>query len=304
MKSNKRFKLVLLLMATIAVAACSTAPPSPGLAPDDGMLHTTGMDLTFATEFPVADKADAMARAARALSAGDINRALFFYVRALQFDSRDSGLLTEIGKIHHAQNRPDMAVRAFTLALQIEPDNLAALEGRGLIFLANDRDAPAEADLRRAVAISPRAWRAHNGLGILADQRGDHLVAAAHYDSALDIVPESAILLNNRGYSSFLAGDYRSATSDLHMAAGRYGYKRAWLNLGAVYAHEGRYIPAVDMYLKVLSEAETYNRVAKAAMANNDYEIAQQFLEQALYESPTYFPAAEENLSQLRLLMR
>ncbi len=304
MTSNNRLKLVVLLSAMISVAACSTTPPAPGFAPEYDALHNNGIDVTFATEFPVAGKADAMVRAARALSAGDINRALFFYVRALQFDSRDASLLAEIGKIHHAQNRPDMAIRAFSMALRIDPDNLASLEGRGLIFLANDREAQAETDLRRAVAISPDAWRAHNGLGILADLRGDHLVAAAHYDAALDIVPESPILLNNRGYSSFLSGDYRGATADLHMAAGRYGYKRAWLNLGAVYAHEGRYIPAIDMYLKVLSEAETYNRVAKAAMANHDYEKAEQFLEQALYESPTYFPAAEENLSQLRFLMR
>jgi hypothetical protein len=39
------------------------------------------------------------------------------------------------------------------------------------------------------------------------------------------------------------------------------------------------------MYRKVLSEAETYNRVAEAAMANDDYEIAQQFLEQALFSA-------------------
>ena len=56
------------------------------------------------------------------------------------------------------------------------------------------------------------------------------------------------------------------------------------------------------MYLKVLSEAESYNKVAEAAMANRDYETAQQLLEQAIFESPTYFPAAEENLSQLQLI--
>jgi Flp pilus assembly protein TadD len=286
----------------VVVAACGSTPPASKIVvASDELLHTK-MDLMIATEFPVTGKSDAMTLAGHAWSSGDIDRALFFYVRALQFDQEDAELLTVIGKIHYAQNRPEMAVRAFSMALQADPDNAASLEGRGLILLANDRSELAEADLQRTVKIEPTAWRAHNGLGILADRRGDHTTATRHYDAALIIVPDSAVVLNNRGYSSFLAGDNRSATADLHIAAGQYDYERAWINLGAVYAREGRYIPAVDMYLKVLSEPQTYNKVAEAAIANYDYETAQHLLEKAIYESPTYFPAAEDNLSQLRLL--
>jgi Flp pilus assembly protein TadD len=187
MTSNNGFKLVLLLAVAISVTGCASAPQAPKAATLDD-LRSTRTDLKYATEFPVTDKTDAM---------------LFFYVRALQFDSQDADLLAEIGKIHHAQNRPEMAVRAFSMALHIEPDNLASLEGRGLIYLANDRNALAEADLRHAVSIAADSWRAHNGLGILANRRGEHLLAAVHYDAALEIVPESAIVLNNRGYSNF-----------------------------------------------------------------------------------------------------
>lgn len=302
MTTDNGLKLTLLLSMAMVLAACGSTPPESNKATENVALSNTKMDLMFATEFPVTGKSDAMTRAAQAWSSGDIDRALFFYVRALQFDSEDIDLIATIGKIHYAQNRPEMAVRAFSMALRIDPDNAMSLEGRGLILLANDRNELAEVDLQHAVKISPNAWRAHNGLGMLADRRGDHLIATMHYDAALAIVPESAVVLNNRGYSSFLTGDYRSATADLHLAAGQHGYQRAWINLGGVYAREGRYIPAVDMYLKVLSEAESYNKVAEAAIANDDYETAQQLLEQAIYESPTYFPAAEENLSRLRLL--
>ena len=302
MTSSKGLKLTLIISLAMVVAACGSTPPASKTAITSDELLDTKMDLMFATEFPVTGKADAMILAGQAWSSGDINRALFFYVRALQFDQEDAELLAVIGKIQYAQNRPEMAVRAFSMALQADPDNATSYEGRGLILLANDRTEQAEADLQRAVEIEPTAWRARNGLGILADRRGDHATATRHYDAALIIVPDSAVVLNNRGYSSFLAGNYRSATEDLHIAADQHDYERAWINLGAVYAREGRYIPAVDMYLKVLSEPQTYNKVAEAAIANNDYETAQQLLEQAIYESPTYFPAAEDNLSQLRLL--
>ena len=302
MTSSKGLKLTLIISLAMVIVACGSTPPASKVAITSGELLDTKMDLMFATEFPVTGKADAMTLAGQAWSTGDINRALFFYVRALQFDQEDAELLAVIGKIHYTQNRPEMAVRAFSMALQADPDNATSYEGRGLILLANDRTEQAEADLQRAVEIEPTAWRARNGLGILADRRGDHATATRHYDAALIIVPDSAVVLNNRGYSSFLAGNYRSATEDLHIAADQHDYERAWINLGAVYAREGRYIPAVDMYLKVLSEPQTYNKVAEAAIANNDYETAQQLLEQAIYESPTYFPAAEDNLSQLRLL--
>ncbi len=301
MTSSNGLRLALMLSMAVVVVACGSMPPASKIAIENVELRKTDMDLLFATEFPVTDKSDAMTRAAQAWSSGDINRALFFYVRALQFDSEDADLLAVIGKIHYFEYRPEMAVRAFSMALRVDSDNSMSLEGRGLILLANDRDELAEVDLRRVVKIAPTAWRAHNGLGMLADRRGDHSIATMHYDAALAIVPESAVVLNNRGYSSFLAGDYRSATEDLHIAASRHGNEQAWINLGAVYSRERRYIPAIDMYLNVLSEAQTYNKVAEAAMANNDYETAQRLLEQAIDESPTYFPAAEENLSQLRL---
>lgn len=302
MTSKNGLKLALLLSMAVSVGACSSSPARTVASRANDDLFNTKMDLMFATEYPVSGKADAMHRAAQAWSSGDINRALFFYVRALQFDARDAALLAEIGKIHHSQGRRGLAVRAFSMALHIDPDNLASLEGRGLIYLAKGMDDLAEADFRRAVAVSSQSWRAQNGLGVLADHRGEHLIAAVHYDAALQIVPESPVVLNNRGYSSFLAGDYRSATADLHAAAGQYDYQRAWMNLGTVYAREGRYIPAIDMYLKVLDKAETYNRVAEAAIANNDYDTAQELLEMALYESPTYFPSAEDNLAELRML--
>lgn len=304
MTSSKGLKLALLLSMAVSITACGSTPSAPRATVANDELRDTDMDVVFATEFPVTNKADAMARAAEGWASGDVNRALFFYVRALQFDSEDADLLATIGRIHDGQGRAEMAVRAFSMALRIDPDHAASLEGRGLIFLAHDRDDVAETDLQHVVQIAPTAWRAHNGLGMLADRRGDHLIATMHYDAALTIVPESAMVLNNRGYSSFLAGDYSSASADLHVAASRHDYERAWMNLGAVYSRQGRYIPAVDMYLHVLSQAETYNKVAEAAMANNDYETAQQLLEQAIYESPTFFPAAEENLAQLHLHMQ
>lgn len=301
MTSTNGWKLALVVLTAIAISACSSTPVTTATIAED-KLRDADMDLLFATEFPVADKTDGMTRAADAWSSGDIDHALYFYVKALQFDPQDTDLLATIGRIHQMQKRPDMAVRAYSMALSVDPDHVASLEGRGLILVANDRDDMAEVDLTRVIELAPGIWSAHNGLGMLADRRGDHLIARMYYDAALALVPNSAIVLNNRGYSSFLAGQFDEAVDDLHVAASEHGYEQAWMNLGLVYSRQGKYIPAVEMYRKVLDEAETYNKVAEAAIANEDYEAARKLLNHAIYESPTYFPAAEENLTKLSLL--
>jgi len=300
MTSIRKWKLPLVVSLALATAACSNTPSTSATIVEDQLRHTD-MDLLFATEFPVADKNDGMLRAAEAWSSGDINHALYFYVKALQFDPQDADLLTTIGKIHQMQDRPEMAVRAYTMSLRVNPDHVASLEGRGLILVANNRDDQAEIDLNRAIELAPDMWTAYNGLGMLADRRGNHLIARMNYDAALALVPESAIVLNNRGYSSLLAGEYAQSANDLH-AASELGYEQAWMNLGLLYSRQGRYIPAVDMYRKVLGEAESFNKVAEAAIANEDFDAARKLLNLAINEAPTYFPDAEENLTKLSLL--
>jgi len=73
------------------------------------------------------------------------------------------------------------------------------------------------------------------------------------------------------------------------------------VNLGTLYARLGRYDLAVEAFEKVLPEAEAFNKVAEASIQKGDYTTAETLLEQAIRLSPTYFPAAEENLAQLKL---
>ena len=78
-----------------------------------------------------------------------------------------------------------------------------------------------------------------------------------------------------------------------------FNHDQAWVNLGKLYAHQGRYDLAVASYEEVLPKAEALNKVAEASMVEGDHETALNLLEQAIRLSPTYFPAAEENLEQL-----
>jgi tetratricopeptide (TPR) repeat protein len=275
----------VLLLPMLGMGACATTATAPPPIAEDQELRDTDLDVLFATEFPVESKYEATQRAGDAWSKGDLDRALFFYVKALQFEPDDTDLLAIIGMIHSAQNNPRMAVRAYTRALNIDPLHVASLEKRGLLLLAHDEDERAAADLQKAVALNPALWRAQNGLGVLADKKGDHETAITYY----------------RGYSRYLLGDFELARTDLLKAATELGYEQAWVNLGVVYAAEGDYADAVEVFKNVLSQSESCNRAAEAAIANGDYAVAERLLERAISESPRYYPAAEENLAALRL---
>lgn len=290
----------LSMTAVLLLSACAGTPAVTEPAFSEESLREADSDVLFATEFPVASKADAMLRAESARKEGELDKALFFYVKALKFDPQDSQLLAAIGLLHQFQGNAEFAVRAYTLALKENPDFAEVLEARGLMLLAHNENDRAFADLSRAVRVNDSAWSAWNGLGLLSDRDGNHVQAITYYDKALAINPGAADTLNNRGYSKMLADDIDGAEQDLKTAAEVFGHKQAWVNLGTLYASQGKYEMAVSAFRKVLSEAEAFNKVAESSIANGDYAAAETLLKQAIQLSPRYFPAAEENLAQLR----
>jgi len=222
--------------------------------------------------------------------------ALFFYVRALRFRPENVELLAHIGAIHMQQNSFEMAKRAFLSARTYDPTHAQSLEALGLIYMSEGKDEQAVSDLKLAVANDDQLWRAHNAIGVYADKANDHTRAQQHYDAALLLNPKAAYVLNNRGYSKYLADDFHGAALDFYEAANNQGFAQAWANLGRVYAKQGWYEDAIETYAKVMSEANAYNNTGHAAIENGDLTQAKGFLLEAIRLSPTYFPAAEENL--------
>ena len=282
------------------LSGCASTSAVPDSAAYDKELRDSDNDILFATEFPVSSKADALLRADEARTAGDLDRAIFFYVKALKFDPDDADLLAAIGILHQHQGNDELAARAFTLAIDARPQFVQALEARGLILLRHEKDEQARADFIRVIELDPTRWRSHNALGLIADAAGAHQQAITHYDHALVYKADSGEVLNNRGYSNFLAGNYTEAEADLNAAALTQGHRQAWVNLGSLYAQQGEYERAVDAFGRVLPDPEAYNKVAEASMAQEDYSTAESLLLQAIRLSPTYFPAAEDNLQKLR----
>lgn len=287
------FKFCLLgLLSGCASTAAIDADKYGG--PD---LNDKSLDLLFATEFPVASEVEAVAQASLAWQQGEVDKALFFYVRALQFQPENVELLAQIGEIQMQRRNYGLASRAFLTARQYDPKHARSLEGLGLIYMAEGMHEQAVDALKLAVTYNDQLWRAHNALGVYDDKAGAFAAAQLHYDQALSINPDATDVLNNRGYSKFLAGNIPGAMLDLYEAAENRNFPLAWANLGRLYATQGRYADAITTYKHVMSDAHALNNTAHVAIENGDVTRAKLYLKKAIRLSPTYFPAAEENLS-------
>jgi Flp pilus assembly protein TadD len=269
----------------------------------DAVADTLGkdnLDLLFATEFPVASKQEAIAKSNLAYRDGDLDRALFYSVKALKYDVTDIDLLVRIAHLHVMQQNSQLAARAFNLALAQDPSHPESLQGLGLLYFDAEQPAKARHNLELAVAGDKSLWRSYNVLGVLADGRREHDLAADYYGKALEIRPDSVSVRINRGYSAYLAGDLETAARYLYDVASQSDHPKAWRNLGMVYAKLGWYDEALEIFRKVEEEANAYNSTGEIALANNDLVLAHEFFSEAVRQSPIYFAEAERNLARVR----
>ena len=300
MRLSRMVKISSILAIAMVSSACVSAPShgNTGAMADD--FGDDSLDVLFATEFPVASKDEAMAKASLAYRDREFDKSQFYLVRALKFDVTDVNVLAQIGNLHVLQGNGLLAGRAFNFALQHDPQHAESLQGLGLLYFRAGNDDKARELLELSVAGSAGMWRAYNALGVIADRDKNYELALEYYNTALEIQPRSDSILVNRGYSRYLNKNYHDAALDFYEVAKRSDNPKAWRNLAMVYARQGWYDAALESYMEVLDAPEAHNQIGAIAMDNGDTDAALFFLNEAVRLSPTYFANAEKNLAELR----
>lgn len=294
------FCLVFVNVSTLVVG-CGTE--SVAIKPISTELYEDKAALVHEVQDMTIDASSAMNRANQFLQQDNKDEALYYYVRALEYDPTNKEALDKIGEIHAEKGNYEPAKIAYQLALKQDPKNANALEGLGLIQLNTGSQAEAKQSLAAAVASNPNLWRSSNGLGLIADKHGDYLHAAQYYESALKTKPDMPMLMNNLGYSKYLSGNWQGA-KQLFEAVLRLDshYNPAWLNLGLVQVRLGNEDGALQAFMHVLDEADAYNNLGYIYMMDDKKPDAYQCFEKAISLSPTYHKLANENLKRLAAL--
>ncbi|WP_169903003.1 tetratricopeptide repeat protein [Paraferrimonas sedimenticola] len=254
--------------------------------------------------------------------AGDANKAIYFYVKALELDPENPAILTRIAEIHRELGNLDIATKAYQDALLLKPDSIEITAALGVLYAQKPNINLAKEHLNKAIALdqarikgyaqsrsnmlqpldaeSPVA--AYNAYAILKDSKGEHLVAREYFFASLQQQPDDPLLLTNLGYSFYLSGKLGPAERYFRQAL-RYDnhFARAWTNLGLIYARKGQYPRAIQALKQVVSEADAYNDLGYILMLDGKFEEAEEMLNMAIKLSPKYFAKAHANLEKLKL---
>jgi Flp pilus assembly protein TadD len=294
----------LMISASLSLAGCLSQPTksSSGLGPY-ASLYDGKSDVAFATLFPVSSPAEAIQRGDLAMAQGDLDRALFEYIRALDLDPKNAGALSKIGLIHAMRGNLPLAEMAYRWSLQEDPNNLGSLTGLGILLLKKRDYGESRILLEKAVGMDDRIARAHNALGVIADLERDYARAQRHYSRAIETSAKSAALMNNLGYSRYLGGNLKGAASAFRDALLiDPTYELAWRNLALVYTRQGRYDEAVETLTKVQDEAKSYNDVGYLLMVDGKLDKAQGYFEEAKRLSPSFYALADTNSRRVELM--
>ncbi|MBT8766342.1 tetratricopeptide repeat protein [Metapseudomonas boanensis] len=316
-----------LLVAMVAVlSGCQTMGPEKA---NSGIrsLYSGDNSVLYQVQKQVDSPDQAMLNAGRAYQAGDLDQALFQYLRAIELDPKRYEALVWVGRIHRDRGNTQLAEMAFTEVMDAAPDNIDAVMELGLLKLSVRQQQAAEELLLKAVGMDQQRLGAtkntaglavadikvdskspvklYNGLGVLADLRNDFPLSEAYYRLALQIEPRSVLVQNSLGYSYYLAGQWpESERAYKRGISYEPSYKPIWRNYGLLLARMARYEEAISAFEQVEKRAEASNDVGYICLVEGNLDMAEQFFRSAIEQSPAYYNAAWDNLNRVQQIRK
>ncbi len=180
----------------------------------------------------------------------------------IQTDPHDAAAFARQGDAYRAMGRGPEAEASYGQALALQPGELRAGIGLGLVVLRRDPQGAAAA-FRQVLAVHPHDARALTGLGVALDLLGDHAQAQASYREALAARPGMRAATADLGLSLALSGETAAALALLQpLADDGAATRRERDNLALALQRAGREAEARRILGEALSEAD-----AEAALA-------------------------------------
>ncbi|MDR0665620.1 MAG: tetratricopeptide repeat protein [Helicobacteraceae bacterium] len=161
------------------------------------------------------------------------------------------------------------AIRLYTKAIELAPDNFAAYSDRGDIYYALNDYKKAIADFSQAIKIDPNVAYVYNNRGNAYANLGFYSASIVDYSQAINISPSDAKIYNNRGYVYQTLNDYKKAIANYNQALGiDPNYAEAYNNRGLANYSLGAYSKAIADFNQAINInpyiADAYNNRGNA----------------------------------------
>lgn len=319
-------RISLLLALSAVLAGCQSMGPEPG---EGRSIYAGNHSVLYRARQQAGSLEQALQLADMAYQAGDLDQALFQYLRVLELEPKRYSALVWVGRIHRERGNIQLAELAFEEVLSKAPNDLDALAEMGMLQLAKrDQDVAREL-LSRALLLDQQRLantsqnvmpavdalkvdrqsplRLYNALGVLADLTNEFALAERYYRLALQIEPRSALVQNSLGYSYYMAGHWVEAEQVYRRALDRNGsgsYAPLWRNYGLLLARTQRYEAALSAFEQIGSRAQASNDVGYVCLVEGRLDEAEQFFRSAMEQSPSHYATAWDNLERVRQLRK
>ena len=196
------------------------------------------------------------------------------------------------------------AAQLFNGVLQQDPQNFAALNGRGFVALQQNALPQAQADLQASLSINAKQPFAHKMLGIVLGAMGQFDAAMQAFAAALALDAKDAEVYFNRANFRFQAGQVQEALADLDAAIKLKGsYLEARSNRANLLIQLGEFARAekdLDYLVgKVTNNPDIWVALGLARYKVGKFQGAMQCNERALRLVPNHPDALLNNSSAM-----
>jgi tetratricopeptide (TPR) repeat protein len=230
---------------------------------------------------------------------------------------------TALGNLHRRTGNNTEAGMAFRRALDINPQDVAAMRGLAMTLERQQRSDDAESLLLDAISLQPGNWHAINTLGEFYFINGRYADAAHAFRQVVFLDPDNWYGHGNLGSALLMAGDFSAGLESLQTSLQIRKDANFLSNLGVVYYYLGEFDRSVEIHRQAVLENPDSNSVwlnlgdalrfsSQADEAANAYRKAMNLSAEALAVNPnstedlyiqSWATAATGNEDQARVLM-
>ncbi|MGV8056737.1 MAG: tetratricopeptide repeat protein [Smithellaceae bacterium] len=145
----------------------------------------------------------------------------------------------------------DKAIDAYTRAIALKTNYVAAYNNRGNAYEEKGQNDRAIKDYKEAIAIDSNVVEAYYNLGHVYNRKGQYDDAIENYNKAIKLDPNEPDAYDNRGFSYSRKGQYKRAIEDYNKSLTlKPDHANAYNNRGVAYANLRRMGRAISDFQK------------------------------------------------------
>ncbi len=295
---SKALAIIVALPFMMQLVACASTSAQVDRSQAGAVAKPDEAKSTPLTPQDAKTFAEAVKRGDGAWQSGELDRAVYYYVLALERSPHDAPTLAKIGAIEEGRGHTAQAEKAFELAHSADPQEPRIAERLAHLYMRDLKFDRAGEIYAQVLTLNPQRSRALDGMGEVCLARAEYAQSIGYFDRALQgEKAETAAVLTHRGYAKLLNNDLQDAETDLRAALVVAPRQDTLRYLAELQVRRGDTAAALECLLKIMDAAPAYNEIGLLLMHANNYRDAREYFAKAVSASPVWFEEAQRNLA-------